>query len=101
MQALGSYRGGRMLFLGLGTGLGSAMIVDGIIQPMELAHLPYRNATYEDYVGERGMRRLGQERWRKAVRETIDQLTPRLRPSTSCSAAATRRTSASYRRTCA
>src|SRR6516164_4294153 len=54
MQALGSYKGGRMLFLGLGTGLGSAMIVDGILEPMELAHLPYRKATYEDYVGLHG-----------------------------------------------
>src|SRR5262249_15025572 len=55
MQALGSYRGGKMLFLGLGTGLGSAMIVDGIIEPMELAHLPYRNGTFEDYVGQCGL----------------------------------------------
>jgi polyphosphate glucokinase len=59
MQALGSYEGGRMLFLGFGTGLGTAMIVDGIIEPMELGHLPYKKATYEDYVGERGLERLG------------------------------------------
>jgi polyphosphate glucokinase len=58
MQALGSYRGGRMLFLGLGTGLGSAMIIDGVLEPMELAHLPYeKGRTYEDYVGLRGLRR--------------------------------------------
>src|SRR5262249_36262468 len=61
MQALGSYEGGRMLFIGLGTGLGSTMIVDGIIEPMELGHLPYRESTYEDYVGERGRKRLGEK----------------------------------------
>jgi len=58
MQALGSYRGGRMLFLGLGTGLGSAMIVNGIVEPMELGHLPYKKGTYEDYVGNRGLERV-------------------------------------------
>ena len=58
MQALGSYQGGSMLFLGLGTGLGSAMIVDGCLEPMELGHLPYRKATYEDYIGVRGLQRL-------------------------------------------
>lgn len=75
MQALGSYRGGRMLFLGLGTGLGTALIVDGIIEPMELAHLPYRKGkTFEDYVGERGLLRLGRKKWQKhvlAVAETL------------------------------
>jgi polyphosphate glucokinase len=80
MQALGSYEGGRMLFLGLGTGLGSTMIVDGRLEPMELAHLPFRNATFEDYVGERGRERLGEKRWRKAVRETIDALVAALAP---------------------
>ncbi|HEY1316495.1 MAG TPA: hypothetical protein VGF10_04710 [Gaiella sp.] len=80
MQALGSYDGGRMLFLGLGTGLGSTMIVDGIIEPMELGHLPFRKATFEDYVGERGRERLGEKRWRKAVRETIDALVAALEP---------------------
>ena len=75
MQALGSYEGGRMLFLGLGTGLGSAMIVDGILEPMELAHLPYKNGrTYEDYVGERGLERLGKKKWRKCVTDVIEQL---------------------------
>jgi polyphosphate glucokinase len=75
MQALGSYRGGRMLFLGLGTGLGSAMIVDGLLEPMELAHLPYRKGrTYEDYVGARGLRRLGPKRWRRAVADVVAQL---------------------------
>src|ERR1700730_16348033 len=75
MQAIGSYEGGRMLFLGLGTGLGSAMILDGIVAPMELAHLPFkRGRTYEQYVGERGMRRLGRRKWSKAVHEVVEQL---------------------------
>ena len=80
MQALGSYQGGRMLFLGLGTGLGSTMIVDGIIEPMELGHLPFRKATFEDYVGGRGHARLGDKRWRKAVLETIEVLVAALEP---------------------
>jgi polyphosphate glucokinase len=68
MQALGSYQGGRMLFLGLGTGLGAAMIVDGMLQPMELAHLIYKNSrTYEDYLGLRGLKRSGTKKWRKHV----------------------------------
>jgi polyphosphate glucokinase len=75
MQALGSYEGGRMLFLGLGTGLGSALIVDDVIAPMELAHLPYkRGRTYEDYLGDRGRRRLGPKKWRRVVIEVVDQL---------------------------
>jgi predicted NBD/HSP70 family sugar kinase len=74
MQALGSYQGGRMLFLGLGTGLGSAMIVDGRIEPLELAHLPYKkDRTYEDYVGARGLKR-GVRKWRKAVADVVDKL---------------------------
>ena len=80
MQAFGSYSGGRMLFLGLGTGLGTTMIVDGIIEPMELAHLPYRKGTYEDYVGLRGLKRLGKKRWRKAVYEVVELLTAALQP---------------------
>ncbi len=80
MQAFGAYEGGRMLFLGLGTGLGTAMIVDGLVQPMELAHLPFRKATFEDYVGERGRKRLGRKRWEKAVHETIDALSAALEP---------------------
>ncbi len=80
MQALGSYAGGRMLFLGLGTGLGSTMIVDGILEPMELGHLPFRKATFEDYVGARGRERLGEKRWRKAVLETIEALAATLEP---------------------
>jgi predicted NBD/HSP70 family sugar kinase len=75
MQALGSYKGGRMLFLCLGTGLGSAMIVDGILEPMELAHLPYKNGkTYEEYVGERGLKRLGKKKWRRHVADVVKQL---------------------------
>jgi len=75
MQALGSYEGGRMLFLGLGTGLGSALIVAGQLAPMELAHLPYKKGkTYEDYVGLRGLKRLGKKRWRKAVADVVREL---------------------------
>lgn len=80
MQALGSYEGGRMLFLGFGTGLGSTMIVDGIVEPMELGHLPFRKATYEDYVGERGLERLGRKRWRKVAAEVVELLTAALEP---------------------
>ena len=80
MQALGGYAGGRMLFLGLGTGLGSTMIVDGVLEPMELGHLPFKKATFEDYVGARGRDRLGEKRWRKAVRETIDTFVAALDP---------------------
>jgi polyphosphate glucokinase len=81
MQALGSYKGGRMLFLGLGTGLGSAMIVDGVLAPMELAHLPYRNGkTYEDYLGLRGLKRLGRKRWEKHVGKVVQQLRRALEP---------------------
>ena len=75
MQAVGSYEGGRMLFLGLGTGLGSAMIVDGVLAPMELAHLPFKKGrTYEDYVGDRGLRRLGAKKWSRNVKEIVERL---------------------------
>jgi predicted NBD/HSP70 family sugar kinase len=75
MQALGSYRRGRMLFLGLGTGLGSAMIIEDVLEPMELAHLPYKKGrTYEDYVGLRGLERLGTKRWRRHVAEVTERL---------------------------
>ena len=75
MQALGSYHGGRMLFLGLGTGLGSALIVDHVLEPMELAHLPYKKGrTYEDYVGLAGLKRLGKKKWRKNVKEVVVEL---------------------------
>ncbi len=80
MQALGAYEGGRMLFLGLGTGMGSAMIVDGVLEPMELGHLPFRKATFEDYVGRDGRKRLGSGRWRKAVLETVELLRRALLP---------------------
>lgn len=82
MQALGSYEGGRMLFLGLGTGLGSAMIVDGIVEPMELGHLPFKKRTYEDYVGQRGLDRVGKKRWRAYVAQALEQLTAALEPDT-------------------
>jgi polyphosphate glucokinase len=71
MQALGSYEGGKMLFLGLGTGLGSAMIAESVVLPMELAHLPYRKRTFEGYVGLRGLKRLGKKRWRKHVEHVV------------------------------
>jgi predicted NBD/HSP70 family sugar kinase len=75
MQALGSYEGGHMLFLGLGTGLGSAMIVDGFLQPMELAHLLYKKGkTYEDYLGLRGLERLGKKKWRRHVAKVVELL---------------------------
>ncbi|HMH78709.1 MAG TPA: ROK family protein [Candidatus Acidoferrum sp.] len=75
MQALGSYRGARMLFLGLGTGLGSAMIVSGMLEPMELAHLMYKNGkTYEDYLGLRGLERSGKKKWRRHVAEITKRL---------------------------
>ena len=75
MQALGGYRGGRMLFLGLGTGLGTTLIINGTIEPMELAHLPYRKGkTYEDYLGERGLKRLGRKKWQKHVHRVATAL---------------------------
>jgi len=75
MQALGSYKGGRMLFLGLGTGLGSAMIVDGVLEPMELAHLIYKKEkTYEDFLGLRGLERLGKKKWRQQVNKITGKL---------------------------
>ena len=80
MQALGSYAGGRMLFLGFGTGLGSTLVVDGHVEPMEVGHLGFRKKTFEDYVGERALRKLGKKRWQKAVRQTIAQLTAALEP---------------------
>ena len=80
MQALGSYRGGKMLFLGLGTGLGSALVVDGIVEPLEIGHLPYRKGTYEDYVSDRALKRMGRKKWRKHVADVIARLGAALEP---------------------
>jgi polyphosphate glucokinase len=80
MQALGSYEGGRMLFLGMGTGLGSALVVDGVLEPMELGHLPYRKKTYEDYVGLRGLKKYGKRKWRKLVNDVVARLVAALEP---------------------
>ncbi|MBV9531644.1 MAG: ROK family protein [Bradyrhizobium sp.] len=80
MQALGSYTGGKMLFLGLGTGLGSTIIVDGIVQPMELGHLPYKKRTYEDYVGRAGLKRHGKKKWRRHVADVVARFIAALEP---------------------
>jgi polyphosphate glucokinase len=80
MQALGSYKGGKLLFLGLGTGLGSAMVVDGVVEPMALGPLPYKNATYEDYVGLRGLEKRGKKKWRAHVAEVVERLIAALEP---------------------
>jgi polyphosphate glucokinase len=80
MQALGDFHGGKMLFLGLGTGLGSTLVVDGKVVPLELAHLPFRKATFEDYVGERGREKLGKKKWQKAVAETVELLVAATEP---------------------
>lgn len=80
MQALGSYEGGKMLFLGLGTGLGSTMISDGVVMPMELGHMPYKKNTFEDHVGQRGMDKYGKKEWRKTVPEVIAILSAALLP---------------------
>jgi polyphosphate glucokinase len=80
MQALGSYSGGKMLFLGLGTGLGSTMIVDGVVEPMELGHLPYKKATFEDYIGVRGLEAHGNRKWRGYVIDIIKRLRAALEP---------------------
>jgi polyphosphate glucokinase len=80
MQALGSYKRGKLLFLGLGTGLGTTMIVDGIVEPMELGHLPYKKATYEDYVGLRGLVKHGAHKWRRHVADVVKLLVTALEP---------------------
>jgi polyphosphate glucokinase len=80
LQALGSYRRGKMLFLGLGTGLGSTMVVNGIVEPMELGHLPYRQKTYEDYVGIRGLEKRGKKKWRRDVADVVKLLIAALEP---------------------
>jgi len=80
MQALGSYRRGKMLFPGLGTGLGSSLIVDGIVEPMELGHLPYKKGTYESYVGNEALVKQGKEKWRRHVADVVAQLIAALEP---------------------
>ena len=80
MQALGSYKRGKMLFLGLGTGLGSALIVDGIVEPMELGHLPYRKTTFEDFVGIRGLEKYGKKKWRSYVADVVKRLVAAIEP---------------------
>ena len=80
MQALGSYKGGKMLFLGLGTGFGSAMILNGIVEPMELGHLPYKKGIYEDYVSRRGLERYGKKKWRRHVADVVARLIAALEP---------------------
>lgn len=82
MQALGSYESGRMLFLGLGTGLGSTLIVEGIVHPLELGHLPYRKGTFEDYVGLRGLQERGKKKWRRTVDDVVTRLAAAMQPDT-------------------
>ena len=80
MQAVGSYEGGRMLFLGLGTGLGSTLIANGLVEPLELAHLPFRKKTFEEYVSEHALEKNGKKKWKKAVFETVERLTAAIEP---------------------
>jgi polyphosphate glucokinase len=80
LQALGSYKGGKMLFLGLGTGLGTALVVNGVVKPMELGHLPYMQGTYEDYVGRTGLERDGKKMWRRRVADVVERLRAALQP---------------------
>ena len=80
MQALGSYKKGKMLFLGLGTGLGSALVVNGVVEPMELGHLPYKDGVFEDYVGIRGLKKYGRKKWRRYVADVVSRLIAALEP---------------------
>ncbi len=80
MQAIGSYEGGRMLFLGLGTGLGTALIADGVVEPLEVGHLPFRKKTFEDYVSKKARQKLGDEKWQKNVFAVVEQLSRALEP---------------------
>ncbi len=81
MQAIGSYQSGRMLFLGLGTGLGTTLIVEGVVHPMEAGHLPYKKGTFEDYVGQRGLTRNGKKQWRRDVADVVQRLIGALQPT--------------------
>jgi polyphosphate glucokinase len=80
MQAMGSYKRGKMLFLGLGTGLGSTLIVDGVVEPMELSRLPYKKGTYEDYVGARALAKYGRKKWQRYISDVVARLTEALEP---------------------
>jgi polyphosphate glucokinase len=80
MQALGSYKGGKMLFLGLGTGLGSALVLNGVVEPLELGHLPYRKGVFEDYIGLRGFKKHGRRKWRSYVEDVVARLIAALEP---------------------
>ena len=80
MQALGSYKSGLLLFLGLGTGLGAALVADGVVIPLELGHLPFKNGTYQEYLGVRALKRLGRKRWQKHVEFTAERLRDALQP---------------------
>ena len=80
MQGLGSYRRGRMLFLGLGTGLGTSLIVDGVVEPMELGHLPYKKGTYESYVGNHALLKQGKKKWRRHVADVVARLGAAIEP---------------------
>src|SRR6516165_10155760 len=80
MQALGSYQGGKMLFVGLGTGFGATVIMDGIIEPLELGRFRYKKSTLEDYVGKRGLKRLGKKKWHRHVEEVLEYLLAALKP---------------------
>ena len=77
---LGELNGGKMLFLGLGTGLGTALIVDGMVEPMELGHLPYKKRTYEHYVGRAGLEHDGEKKWQRHVADVVERLIAALRP---------------------
>jgi polyphosphate glucokinase len=80
LQALGSYKRGKMLFLGLGTGLGSTLVEEGILEPMELGHLPYKKGVYEDYVGVKGLEKHGKSKWRRYVGDVVTRLIAALEP---------------------
>jgi polyphosphate glucokinase len=80
MQALGSYEKGTLLFLGLGTGLGTAIVAEGVVIPMELAHLSYKKSTYEDHMGIRGLKRLGKKKWQLSIEDCVSRFIAALQP---------------------